>query len=52
MKCSDCNGTGEVLYVGNDDDLIPNEYLPCDHCIGTGVEPPEDDLAEEPLLVV
>ena len=50
MTCSICNGTGETLATGNDDDMVPNEYLPCDHCIGTGVEPP--DLAEDPPFVV
>ncbi len=33
--CSKCHGPGAVVYPGQDQD----EYGPCDHCCGTGVEP-------------
>ena len=42
MLCKVCKGQKEVLVCGTDvGEPCPDEWAPCEHCDGTGVEPPD-----------
>ena len=42
MLCTVCNGQKEFLQPGADmGEPCQDEWVPCEHCSGTGVEPPD-----------
>ena len=41
MKCTICNGIRKVCYEPREYDQDPGGETPCEHCSGTGVEPPD-----------
>ena len=53
MDCEICNGRGEVYSQPQGLEQDPGGWAPCEHCSGTGVEPPEGhDLTKAEILVL
>ena len=47
MKCCECRGLGYItvygILTGEIGDMSTEEWR-CEHCDGTGVEPPDEDV--------
>ena len=52
MDCTICNGIGEVYSQPREYDQDPGGWAPCEHCNGTGTEPPAEGLTKAEMLVL